>query len=36
MEGIPETNDDLAPDKNESRSIDVSAGYTAGSEFTVA
>ena len=35
MEGIPETND-FGPDKNLSKSIDVSAGYTAGSDFTVA
>ena len=35
MEGIPDTND-FGPDKNLSKSIDVSAGYTAGSDFTVA
>ena len=35
MEGIPETND-FGYHTNKSRSIDVSAGYTAGSDFTVA
>ena len=33
---IPDTNDFLYPDKNLSKSIDVSTGYTAGSDFTEA
>ena len=31
-----QSNDDFATDTNKSRSVNVSAGYTAGSDFTVA
>ena len=33
--GIPQSND-LGPDTNSAKSIDVSAGYSAGSDYTVA